>query len=288
MTAGWRLMFVRSRGRELATALGGSIMVPPKVAAPLLLAALVPAVVWGNALIWGIFWVLLTLTVVAVVVLAAAMLFATVSLTVRWVELRPLGTPAQFVVARFLRSSTTAMADLRRVVVIERLRLGQRRSIKVVFHTRSETVECEPAPFAPLFRVDAQELTGWLTEQLGQAQVPVERQTEVQRDFLRPDEWWPQSHTAELWRVPVGEVDNIAAQRGVEIYRYTPRTSAMYSPGTSVTVYDPAGPTTSPKNSARNEPPARPPTARRPPARPRTTQRIPADSVGPVLTWLGD
>ncbi|OEJ21551.1 hypothetical protein AS594_39120 [Streptomyces agglomeratus] len=232
-------MFVRSRGRELATALGGSIMVPPVVAAPLLLAALVPAVVWGNALIWGIFWVLLTLTVVAVVVLAAAMLFATVSLTVRWVELRPLGTPAQFVIARFLRSSTTAMADLRRVVVIERLRLGQRRSIKVVFHTRSETVECEPAPFAPLSRVDAQELTGWLTEQLGQAQVPVERQTEVQRDSLRPDEWWTPSHTAQLWRVPVGEVDGIAAQRGVEIYRYTPRTSAMYSPGTSVTVYDP-------------------------------------------------
>lgn len=232
-------MFVRSRGRELATSLGGSIMVPPWVAAPLLLAALVPAVVWGNALIWGIFWVLLTLTVVAVVVLAAAMLFATVSLSVRWVELRPLGTPAQFVIARFLRSSTTAMADLRRVVVIERLRLGQRRSIKVVFHTRSETVECEPSPFAPLFRVDAQELTGWLTEQLGQAQVPVERQTEVQRDFLRPDEWWTQSHTAQLWRVPVGEVDNIAAQRGVEIYRYTPRANAMYSPGTSVTVYDP-------------------------------------------------
>lgn len=75
-------MFVRSRGRELATSLGGSIMVPPWVAAPLLLAALVPAVVWGNALIWGIFWVLLTLTVVAVVVLAAAMLFATVSLSV--------------------------------------------------------------------------------------------------------------------------------------------------------------------------------------------------------------
>ncbi|WP_412079448.1 hypothetical protein ACLF6K_38425 (plasmid) [Streptomyces xanthophaeus] len=239
VTAGWRLMFVPSRARELATALGGSIMVPPVVAAPLLLGALVPAVVWGNALIWGIFWVLLTLTVVAVVVLAAAMLFATVSLTVRWVELRPLGTPAQFVIARFLRSSTTAMADLQRVVVIERLSLGQRRSIKVVFHTRSETVECEPAQSAPLSRVDAQELTDWLSEQLGQVQVAVDRQTEVKRDFLRPDEWWTPFHTAELWRVPVGEVDGIAAQRGVEIYQYTPRANAMYSPGTSVTVYDP-------------------------------------------------
>ncbi|MDD9376618.1 hypothetical protein M8Z33_08000 [Streptomyces sp. ZAF1911] len=237
---GWRLVFVRSRGRELATALGGSIMVPPVVAAPLLLGALVAAVISGSSFAWGCFWVLLTLTVVAVVVLAAAMLFATVSLTVRWVELRPLGTPAQFVIARFLRSSTTAMADLQRVVVIERLSLGQRKSIKVVFHTRTEKVECEPAQSAPLSRVDAQALTDWLTGQLGQVQVPVERQTEVKRDFLRPDEWWTPSHTAQLWRVPVGEVDNIAAQRGVEIHRYTPRAAALYSPATSVILYDPA------------------------------------------------
>ncbi|MFD6889584.1 hypothetical protein [Streptomyces sp. NPDC059957] len=67
----------------------------------------------------------------------------------------------------------------------------------------------------------------------------VERQTEVKRDFLRPDGWWTRPHTAELWRVPVGEVDGMAAQRGVESHRYTPRVNAMYSPGTSVTVYDP-------------------------------------------------
>lgn len=131
------------------------------------------------------------------------------------------------------------MADLQRVVVIERLSLGQRQSIKVVLHTGSETVECEPATSAPLSRVDAQALTDWLTEQLGRVQVAVERQSEVRRDFLRPDEWWTPSHTAELWRVPVGEVDGIAAQRGVETYGYTPRAAAMYSPGTSVTVYDP-------------------------------------------------
>ncbi|WP_328737776.1 hypothetical protein [Streptomyces bobili] len=78
-----------------------------------------------------------------------------------------------------------------------------------------------------------------MSEQLGQAQVAVERQTEVKRDFLRPDEWWTRSYTAELWRVPVDEVDDMAAQRGVEIYRYTPRAGAMSSPGTSVAVYDP-------------------------------------------------
>ncbi|MEV8533222.1 hypothetical protein [Streptomyces sp. NPDC051211] len=106
-------------------------------------------------------------------------------------------------------------------------------------HTGSETLECEPARSTPLSRVDAQALTGWLAEQLGQFQVAVERQTEVERDFLRPDEWWTRSHTAELWRVPVGEVDGIAAQRGVESHRYTARADAMSSPGTSVTVYDP-------------------------------------------------
>ncbi|MDQ0585763.1 hypothetical protein [Streptomyces rishiriensis] len=239
VTAGWRLLFVPSRARELAVALGGSIMVPSMVAAPLLLAALVAAVVSGKSFFWGSFWVLLAFTVVAVVLLTVAMMYVTVSMTVRWVELRPLGTPAQVVIARFLRSSTMAMADLQRVVVIERLRLGQRQSIKVVLHTGSETVECEPAMSAPLSRVDAQALTGWLTEQLGRVQVAVECRTEVKRDFLRPDEWWTPSHTAELWRVPVGEVDGIAAQRGVEGYRYTPRAAAMYSPGTSVTVYDP-------------------------------------------------
>ncbi|MFD9434882.1 hypothetical protein [Streptomyces sp. NPDC060002] len=239
VTAGWRLLFVPNRARELAVALGASIVVPSMVAAPLLLAALVGAVISGSSLLWGGFWVLLALMVVAVILLTVAMMYVTVSMTVRWVELRPLGTPAQVVIARFLRSSTMAMADLQRVVVIERLSLGQRQSIKVVLHTRSETVECEPATAAPLSRVDAETLTGWLTEQLGRVQVAVERQTEVKRDFLRPDEWWTPSHAAELWRVPVGEVDGIAAQRGVEGYRYTPRAHAMYSPGTSVTVYDP-------------------------------------------------
>ncbi|MFF3212980.1 hypothetical protein ACFYYB_20200 [Streptomyces sp. NPDC002886] len=239
VAAGSRLLFVPSRARELARALGGSLMVPPVAAAPLLLAALVAAVVSGNSFFWGCLWVLLALTAVAVSVLAVAMVFVTVSTTVRWVELRPLGSPAQVVIARFLRSSTMAMADLQRVVVIERVSLGQRKSIKVVLHTGSERVECEPAPSAPFSRVDAQALTGWLTEQLGRFQVTVERRTEVKRDFLRPDEWWTPSHTAELWRVPVGEVDAIAAQRGVEAHRYTPRAHAMYSPATSVTVYDP-------------------------------------------------
>ncbi|WP_411104948.1 hypothetical protein [Streptomyces sp. cmx-4-9] len=228
-----------SRARELAFAFGGSIMVPPMVAAPFLVAALVAAAVSGNSFFWGSFWVLLALTVFAVLLLLVAMVFVTVSTTVRWVEFRPLGSPARIVIAHFLRSSSLAMADLQRVVVIERLSLGQRKSIKVVLHTRSETVQCDPATSAPLARVDAQALTDWLTEQVAPFQVSVERQTEVKRDFLRPDEWWSPSHTAEVWQVPVGEVDGIAARRGVKRHGYTPRAAAMYSPGTTITVYDP-------------------------------------------------
>ncbi|WP_405676302.1 hypothetical protein OG859_00060 [Streptomyces sp. NBC_00048] len=41
VTAGWRLLFVPNRARELARALGGSIVIPPVVAAPLLLPVLV-------------------------------------------------------------------------------------------------------------------------------------------------------------------------------------------------------------------------------------------------------
>jgi hypothetical protein len=237
--AGWRLLFVPNRARELAGALGGSIMVPPVLAAPILLAALVPAVTSGRSLFWGGFWVLLALTAVAVIALAVTMLHNTLALTVRWIEFRPSGTPAEVVIARLLRSSTVAMADLRRVVVIERLRLGQRQSIKVVLHTGSGTVECEPATSSPLSRIHAPSLTDWLTEQFGQVQVPVERRTEVERNFLCPESWWTRSHTAERWRVLAGEVDGIAVQRGVESYRYTPRAGAMSSPGTPVTVYDP-------------------------------------------------
>ncbi|MFI5991891.1 hypothetical protein ACIBAC_08595 [Streptomyces sp. NPDC051362] len=239
VTDGWRLLFVPSRVRQLAFGFGASTVVPAVVAAPLLLGVLLGAVISGSSVAWGILWVFLALTVVAMILLIVTTVCVTVSTTVRWVEFRPRGTPAQVVIARFLRSSTMATADLQRVVVIERLSLGQRKSIKVVLHTRGATVECEPAAFAPLARVDAQALTGWLIGQLGRDQVEVERRTEVKRDFVRPDEWWTPSHTAELWRVPVSEVDGIAARRRVESYEYTPRTAAMYSPGTSVTVYDP-------------------------------------------------
>ncbi|MER5462118.1 hypothetical protein ABT010_15775 [Streptomyces sp. NPDC002668] len=237
--AGWRLVFVPSRIRELAVLIGGGVMAPPMIASPLLLAALVAALFSGSPFFWGVLWILLGLTGVAVIVLVVGGMCAAASTMVRWVEFRPEGLPDQVVIARFARSSTMAMAELQRVVVFERLRLGRRKSIKVLLHTRGGTVECKPATLSPLARVDTQRLIDRLTEQLGPAGVVVEGRTESERNFLCPDEWWTPSRIADLWQVPSSAVDGIAAQHGVRGYAYTPRAGAMCSPDRAVTVYDP-------------------------------------------------
>uniref|UniRef100_UPI003F4946C1 hypothetical protein n=1 Tax=Streptomyces chartreusis TaxID=1969 RepID=UPI003F4946C1 len=70
-------------------------------------------------------------------------------------------------IARFLHSSIVAAADLQRVVV-ERLRVSQRKSITVVLHIPGETVDCQVGFQAPLSQVGT-ELLGWFTSQLGPA-----------------------------------------------------------------------------------------------------------------------
>ncbi|MDH6126458.1 hypothetical protein P3T39_003415 [Kitasatospora sp. GP82] len=54
--AGVRLVFVPRRVLELGVGLGGSVMVPLWIAAPLLLPALAVAALTGYGLLWGIFW----------------------------------------------------------------------------------------------------------------------------------------------------------------------------------------------------------------------------------------
>ncbi|MFJ8113746.1 hypothetical protein [Streptomyces sp. NPDC096132] len=237
--AGGRLVFVPSRVRELGVALGASVVVPLWIAAPLLLVALLVAVLTDSGPVWAIVWVGLGLTVLSVTGLALALMITMSTTMVRWIEFRPQGDATQLVVARFLRSSTVAAADLQRVVVVERLRTGRRKSITVVLHTRGGTVDCEPALLAPLSQVDTEALLGWLTSQLGPAQTAVEHRTEVDRNFLCPDEWWTPSDLSALWHVPVGAVDELAARHGIRSYQYTPRGAATYGDKTK-TVYDPA------------------------------------------------
>ncbi|MFI9772600.1 hypothetical protein ACIHJG_38035 [Streptomyces sp. NPDC052415] len=237
--AGGRLVFVPSRVREFGVTLGGSVVVPLWVAAPLLLPMLVIAVLTESGVVWAILWVTLGLTALAVIGLALALTFTVAATMVRWIEFRPEGNPKQLVVVRFLRSSIVAVADLRSVVVVERLRLGQRKSLKVVLHTRGGTVECEPGFNAPMSHVGAGALLAWLTSQLGWAGVAVEYRATVDRNFVCPDEWWTRSHLAALWHVPVGAVDELVVRHGVRCYQYTPSAMAMHSPDKSVTVYDP-------------------------------------------------
>ncbi|MER5638057.1 hypothetical protein ABT095_13995 [Kitasatospora sp. NPDC002227] len=236
---GARLVFVPGRFRELGYAFGASALVPLWVAAPLLVPALAIAALYRSGFVWGLFWVILGLTALAVALLVVGTVFTAPATMVRWIEFRPSGSAAQLVVARFLRTSTVAVADLRRVVVHERLRLGRRTSIKVVLHASRDRVDCEPGLFAPLSEVGTDLLIGWLTEQLGPAGVPVELQTEVQRNLLCPDEWWTPSEVATRWQVPVSTVDELAARHGVRAYGYTPRAAALTSPEAELTVYDP-------------------------------------------------
>ncbi|WP_330350939.1 hypothetical protein [Streptomyces sp. NBC_00582] len=238
--AGERLVFVPSRVREFAVALGASVLVPLWIAAPLLLPTLVVAALTESGLVWAIVWVGLGLTVLAVIGLALALLLTMSTTMVRWIEFRPQGDTEQLVIASFLRSTTVAAADLQRVVVVERLRLGQRKSLNVVLHTRGGTVECEPGFQAPVSKVAAQALLDWLTSQLAPTQVAVEYRREVDRNFLCPDQWWTQADLAALWHVPIGAVDELAVRHGVRSYRYTPRGAATDSAGRTMTVYDPA------------------------------------------------
>lgn len=237
--AGERLVFVPSRFRELGVAFGGSVMVPLWVAAPLLLPILVIAAITGSGLVWGLFWAVLGLAVLAVAGLLVALVFTVSATMVRWIEFHGQGDEARVVIARFLRSSSIAAADLQRVVVVERLRLGRRKSIGVVLHTRGGTVDCDPGFRAPLSEAGTEPLVDWLTGRLGPALVAVELRAEVDRNFACPAEWWTQSYLAGLWNVPVGAVDELADRHGVRSHRYTPRESAMYSPHRTVTVYDP-------------------------------------------------
>lgn len=214
-------------------------MVPLWMATPLLLPMLVIAVLTESGLLWAIVWVGLGLTALAVIGLALALMFTVSATMVRWVEFRPQGNAKELVIARSLRSSIVAAADLRRVVVVEGTRLGQRKSLTVVLHTRGGTVECEPGFQSPMSQVDAEVLLAWLTSQLGSAGVAVEYRAEVDRNFACPGEWWTRSHLAALWHVPVGAVDELAVRHGVRSYRHTPRATVMHSPAKTVTVYDP-------------------------------------------------
>ncbi|MCX4993334.1 hypothetical protein [Streptomyces sp. NBC_00568] len=236
---GWRLVVVPGRVRELLSMLGSGVLVP-LIALPLLLPVLVVALVSGYALVWGIVWVVLGIMALAAILIVAVLLYTVPAGMVRWVEFRPRHVPPQVEIARFLRRSTLAMDDLQRIVVVEQTRLGLRKSITVTLHSTGGRLECRPAASSPLALIDAGTLTDWLTGELTPCAVEVEHRTEAQRNFSCPEEWLAGPRVAALWQVPLEAVDETAAHHGVRSHTYTPRASAMYNPGNSITVYDPA------------------------------------------------
>src|SRR5581483_961989 len=119
-------------------------------------------------------------------------------------------------------------SGLRRVVVRESLRLGRRSALDVVLHPREGAlVTCKANAYA-MKKISLRELASWLEGQLGPAGVAVRQETQVDREFQRPEQWWRPGKVASVWQVPVSDVARIAGQRKVPAYTCTPREFALY------------------------------------------------------------
>ncbi|MFF0476449.1 hypothetical protein [Streptomyces sp. NPDC004284] len=238
IAAGERLVFVPRRVLEVGTEIVLGVLVPPVIATPLLIPILGIALGTGS---WAILWAALGLIALAMTVVVPTVVFMKLTEAVRWIEFRPHGSTKQLVIAYFLRSSTVAAADLQRVVLSERFRGDQRKSLEVVLHTRGGKVTCKPGTLGPMSRVGAEALLDWLTSQLSPVGIAVEHRTEIDRNFVCPDEWYSEAGLAALWHVPASEVDALVVRHGIDTYTFTPRAAALSSPSKTITVYDPAG-----------------------------------------------
>ncbi|MFF9839317.1 hypothetical protein [Streptomyces sp. NPDC013740] len=236
--AGERLVFVPRRVREVVTEIVGVVVAPPVIAVPFLIPIVGVALAIGS---WVVLWAALGLIALAIGVLVPAVMFMTVTKTVRWIEFRRQGSTQQLVIAYFLRSSTVAVADLQRVILSERFEADQRKSLEVVLHTRGGRVACKPGSLSPMSRVSAEALLDWLTIQLGPAGIEVEHRTKIDPRTVHPDEWYSEAGLAALWDVPADEVDSLVVRHGIRTRTFTPRAAALYSPAKTITVYDPAG-----------------------------------------------
>jgi hypothetical protein len=242
---GSRLNFLPHPSRELAPA--AWIWVRGGGALALAVSGFVT--MFTGLLIHGLNWfVLYALTAAAafVIIFTIAMSFAVRAAWARprSVELQTAGTPPQVVVTAGWHgrgSEVIPLADVSRVVVCERLKLGRRSALNIVLHVGGDKLVTLAADSYATKQIGTKELTSWLSEQLSPAHVTVERDTEIHKEFLRPDEWWQAGTVASVWQVPAGRVPLLAAQHGVRTYVYTPREFAMYSPNKTVTVYDPGG-----------------------------------------------
>jgi hypothetical protein len=241
--AGSRLKFLPHPSRELGKAVRVWLLGAAGLALPAAgLVTLIPSF-FGGVANWFLFFAI-TAGVLFLVIFTAAMAFEVHRAwsRPRSIELRTAGTPAQVAVVGGWfgrRSQVIPVADLRGVVVAERLKLGRREALDVVLDIGGDKPVTLAADNYATRKVSAGELTTWLRDQLGPTHVTVRRETEVNKNFLCPDQWWQAGTVASMWRVPISEVNSIAGRHHVRTYTYTPREYAMYSPTKTVTVYDP-------------------------------------------------
>lgn len=217
------------------------MVIPAVITVPVTLFGVLPvaAVVGGAVAVWRTGLVLLGLLLLAGVVVAVVMVRGAMTDVCR-VELRPGDAPTVLVVRRVWGSSTIPVADLRRVVVVERRRLDRCDGVQVVLHSDGEVWTCPAGSGSPMERVSPLELAGWLTGRLGPAGVRVECETETVPACLTLENWWTAEKVAQVWRVPVARVAETARQQGVRSDTLLPRIGAMYQPGRSIgPLYDP-------------------------------------------------
>jgi hypothetical protein len=240
--AGWRLNFLPHPLRQLIKpACGWSIVAALGALLPawvVMLVSMAGSTPFGTSVrLFGLTWAGVTV---------AGALCGTASVrevwaAIRWVEF-PIGHgPAHIICAGGLRghrSRTIATTDLQRVVLEERLKLGQLVGRKVILHARDDRqVTCAANSFA-LKTVSTDDLAEWLRERLRPLGVPLQH-VQHEAEFTCPDEWYTQGTVAALWQVPVDEVDPTARKRGIPTYTYTPRAFAMHSPQRTVVIYHP-------------------------------------------------
>ncbi|SDY15433.1 hypothetical protein SAMN05421504_104687 [Amycolatopsis xylanica] len=229
---GWRLRFLPSVPRYLAANAVGGVAVPFLLAGPLVLAVTIPAVwlIFGFSALWHTLLVIGALLGIAGIGVAILMVKMELR-AVRWVELR--AETGILHVKRVIGTTLVPIGQVRRVEVVDRVRLGELSGFDVEFHAEQEEFSC------PRVKGDGGgRLVDWLRDQL--PAVTVERKQVVDRVHLPKDQWAPRRHVAALWKVPVEAVPELADHLGVRDHLFQPRVGAFYGSNLqSVDLYDP-------------------------------------------------
>jgi len=206
------------------------MIVPAVVTVPVDIVVLPLVGVFGGwSVLWRVSWIFLSLLFAAGVILAVV--FLAMERDVCRVELRPGDPPRLLVVKRARGSAAIPIGDLQRIAVLECVCLGRRKALHVILHTAGGPVTCRAAASSPMAKVRLTDLAGWLTQVLGQAGVPVECETLVEKAGVPFDRWWQAPRVAAVWQVPVERVPEIAERLEVKGRSWEPRAGAMYQPG---------------------------------------------------------